>query len=94
MDALAPGAVLGVVISLLFEYVPGFSAWYNGLEDNYQRLVMLGVLALIVGGAFALSCAGWESFYACDQLGAKDAVYAFVGALVGSQGAYLISPKS
>ena len=93
MNAFAPGAVLGVVVSLLFEYVPGLSGWYNGLKDEYQQLFMLGVLALVVGGAFGLSCADWEYFYTCDQLGAKDAIYAFVGALVGSQGAYLISPK-
>ena len=90
----APFAVAGVVASLVFEYIPGVSAWYNGLEDNWQKLFMLGILAAVVAAAFALSCAGWENIYACDEIGAKEAVYAFVAALVGNQAAYLVSPKS
>ena len=89
----APFAVAGVVASLIFEYIPGLNTWYNGLDDNYQKLFMLGILAAVVAAAFALSCAGWEQIYECSEVGAKTALYAFVAALIGNQATYLVSPK-
>jgi multisubunit Na+/H+ antiporter MnhB subunit len=88
MQEFQIGAVAGVVVSLLFKYVPGLNTWFEGLNPQNKELFMLGALIVVVGGAFGLSCAGWENIYACDQLGAKEAVYALVGAVIGNQGAY------
>ena len=88
MDGFVPGAVAGVVVSLFFKYVPGVSVWYENLTSQQKELFMLGALVVVIAGAFGLSCAGWEQFYTCDQIGLKEAVYALVGAVVGNQGAY------
>jgi len=86
-------ALAGVVLSILFEYVPGLHNWYNALTDTKQRLVMLGVLFVTVAGAFGLSCAKWLTAFPCTQQGVKDAVFAFVIALAANQGTYTILPK-
>lgn len=86
-------AIAAVILSVLFEYVPGLSTWYNALTDTKQRLVMLGVLFVTVAGAFGLSCAGWLDAWPCTQAGAKDAVFAFVLALAANQATYTILPK-
>jgi hypothetical protein len=85
--------IAAAVLAGLFEYVPGLHTWYNALVDTKQRLVMLACLALIVGGAFGLSCTGWLSAWPCTQAGLKDAIYALVLAIAANQGTYLILPK-
>lgn len=88
MESFSIGAVAGVILSLLFKYVPGLDKWYGEQDPNKKELIMLGIMVLAVGGAFGLSCVGWLDIYACTELGAKDAVFALVGAVVGNQGAY------
>lgn len=88
MESFSIGAVAGVILSLLFKYIPGLDKWYGELDPNTKELVMLGIMVLAVGGAFGLSCAGWLDVYACTEVGAKDAVFALVGAVVGNQGTY------
>ena len=82
------GAVAGAILSLVFKYVPGFNTWYDKLDSQHKELAMLGLLVLVVAGMFGLSCAGWENFFTCDQIGLKEAVYVLVGAIVGNQGTY------
>ena len=88
MNEVEIGVAAGVLVSLIFKYVPGLNGWFEKLLPEHKQLFMLGSLVIVVAGAFALSCAGWESFYACDQLGAKEAIYALVAAVIGNQGAY------
>ncbi len=76
------------MLSLLFKYVPGLSGWYEGVASEHKELIMLGLMVAVVGGAFALSCVGWLSVYECTEMGARDAVFALVGAVAGNQGAY------
>ena len=82
------GAVAGVVLSLLFKYVPGLSGWYEEQESQSKELIMLGVMVVAVAGAYGLSCFGWLDVYACGSEGLKQAVFALVGAVIGNQGAY------
>ena len=90
MESFNIGAVAGAVLSLLFKYVPGLNTWYDGQKPQNKELVMLGVVVLVVGGAYGLSCAGWLDIYACTEAGAKNAVFALVGAVAGNQGTYLM----
>jgi hypothetical protein len=89
--------IAGVVISLLFEYVPKLHDWYNGLLNNYQKLVMLGIMVAIVAIIFGLNCAGWFVDYipamTCDKVGIQTAIVALVSAITANQVTYLISPK-
>ncbi|MFC2053013.1 hypothetical protein ACFLV7_01765, partial [Chloroflexota bacterium] len=50
MGAESLAVVAGVILSLLLSYAPGVKDWYDGLEGNNWRLVMLGLLVTV--GAF------------------------------------------
>lgn len=87
-------AVVGVVVSLLLEYLPKFSTWFNALADNYQKLITLGIGFVVVAGAFGLGCAGLLGpYWACDYAGGWQAVLAFVAYVIANQATYLVLPK-
>lgn len=87
-------ALSGVIISLLLEYFPKLSDWYNGLADNVQRLIILGSGLVAVLGAFGLGCLEILSLgWICTWPGLYDALLAFVAYIVASQTAYLVAPK-
>ena len=97
-SALVPAAVtafVGFLTSIAFEYVPGLKDWYGGQKDVYQKLIMLGIGAAVVGGAYGLSCA--QAFnvntFACDWSGGQEAILVYVAWLGGNQSTYSILLK-
>ena len=88
MESFNIGAVAGVILSLLFKYIPGLDVWYSEQKPTSKELIMLGIMVVAVGGAYGLSCFGWLDIYACGPEGLKQAVFALVGAVLGNQGAY------
>ena len=87
------GSVAGVVLSTLFEYFPKLSAWYNAQEDNIQRLVLLGAMALVAATIFGMGCAGLSDTFACTKEGAFEAIKVFVSGVISSQATYLVLPR-
>ena len=83
----------GIVISLALEFIPGVEGWYNKFSPQQKRLVMLGALFLVVGGAFGLSCANLIAIFVCSTAGAWEAVVAFIAALVANQSVPLVLKK-
>jgi len=96
MNELFP-YIAGVVLSLVFSYFPGLSKWYDGLASNVKRLVMLGLILVVAGAYFGLSCTSWAADLgidlACTEDGFKAVVLAFVQILIANQATYLASPK-
>jgi len=91
MDAEFLAGAAGIILSLLFSYVPGLNTWFDKLDGIYKRLLM-GSLILLVGvGAGGLSCAGLFVGVTCDQAGAIAAARAIFAALVANQTAYSIT---
>jgi hypothetical protein len=86
--------ILGSVLALLFAYIPGFANWFNPLEATVKRLIMLGLLAIITGAVFGLSCAGILSAVTCDQKGAVALVTAFIYAVIANQSVFAILPET
>jgi len=97
MSPEALSGAAGVVLSLLFSYVPQLRTWYQGLNGNNKRLVMLGFLAVITVGIYGLACLGVADEFgfqaSCDQNGALALAQVFFWAVVGSQATFLISPR-
>jgi len=82
----------GVVVSLLFGYVPGLSTWFSGLETIYKRLVMALVLLVVAIGVVGLACAGYGNVgVTCDQAGLEGVVRAFIAALIANQATYTLT---
>jgi hypothetical protein len=84
----------GVVLSLLFSYLPGLSDWFYRQTDTIKRLVMLALLAAVTGGAFGLGCAGILKGVDCSQAGAVAIVWAFIQAMIANQATNAISPRT
>lgn len=85
--------IAGVLLSLLFSYLPGLNEKFERLDRVAKRLVMLGLLLLSSGSVYALSCAGLLPRVSCDQEGLWGLVEAFIGAMIANQSAYLLSPR-
>ena len=93
MSASAISAIAGIIISLALEFIPGLDAWYAKFTPQQKRLVMLISLAVVVGGAFGLSCTNLMAVFACTVAGGWSAVMAFIAALVANQSVHLIIKK-
>jgi hypothetical protein len=86
-------ALLGVIVSVIFEYFPGLHDAYNAQPDNDQRLIMLGALVVLVLVIFGLGCIGWVTGVICTLPGAQAMIWMLLGGIVGNQGVFPILPK-
>ena len=61
VSATAILAVLAAGMALLFDYFPGLASWFDTLEPDKKKLIMLALSAVLGAGAFLGSCLGWFS---------------------------------
>lgn len=95
-------SVAGVLLSLLFSYVPGLRLWFAalGAEDpndtgERKRLVMLGLLAVVWLAMIALDYGKVLPLgLAYDRQGWFVTVWALILSIVSNQGAYSITPQA
>lgn len=87
-------SIAGIVLSLVFSYVPGINSAFGALKSETKRLIMAGLLLIVAGSAFGLSCAGLWPTVTCDQDGALGLIGNLVAALIANQAAYSISPET
>lgn len=97
MTAESLALVSGVILSLLFSYIPGLNSKYKSLDGVYKRLVMLGLLLLVSGVIYGIACLGWAASIGiavtCDQAGVIELGKGFVLAMIANQTTYSISPQ-
>lgn len=97
MSAENLSAICGVVLSLVFSYVPGLSSKWEALASEYKRLIMLGLLIVVAGVVFGLACTGWGADFGvavvCDKKGFIGLVQALIYAIMANQTAYMITKK-
>ena len=86
-------AIAGVILSLIFSYVPAAKAWY--LKQANNGLIMLGFVFLVSLIYFGLGCTSFGAqlgiTVSCTQSGAVDMLWGFVGCLTGNQLTYLVT---
>jgi len=84
----------GIVLSLLFSYIPKFKDWFDALEGNSKRLIMLASLFVTAAGIIGLACTGkFDIAVACDLDGALGMFELFVLASIANQAAYKLTPR-
>ncbi|MHC1730456.1 MAG: hypothetical protein AB9888_00260 [Bacteroidales bacterium] len=93
MTAELLGSISGIVLSLLFSYIPGLSDWYARLTGEKKRLIMAGLLLITALVVFGLSCANLFDLVACSQDGVMGLLKIFITALIANQSAYLITTQ-
>lgn len=86
-------AFAGMVLSLLFSYVPKLSDWFAEKDPTVKRLLMAAMLLVVAAGAMGLSCANLVNTVACSQEGLLTLIGSFISALVANQATFQISPQ-
>ena len=91
---LIPSAA-GILLSLLFSYIPGLSDWYATLDKTRKQLVMLAALLSVTGGTFGLVCAKLivVAVLACTTQGAVEVIRVFIIARIANQTTYRLTPQ-
>ena len=88
-DKLA--ALVGVLISLIFAYLPGVKYWFH--KQTSEAKGGISALVTILAGIviYGLSCAGWftQLGVICGKAGFQQLVTIIIGALVGLAGTYV-----
>lgn len=93
-QSLNISVVAGIVLSLIFEYIPGVSGWYDALDKRQKQGVMAIALLVVTLAVFGLACVGWfNTGVSCDVAGIQQLIALFVAALVANQSTYLITRK-
>jgi hypothetical protein len=86
-------AIVSAVLALLFAYVPGFANWFNPIQAEYKRLIMLGLLLAVSAVIFGLSCSGIATYVECTQQGVWEYVQILGVAIIMNQSLFAIAPK-
>lgn len=84
-------SIAGVILSLLFQYIPGLSDWYEAQTSQLKAGVMLACLVVATVVLYSASCNDFISVIACDEQGLKTLALAFVMALAGNQSTHQIA---
>lgn len=93
MDVTLLNSIAGIALSLAFSYIPGLSDWFGKLKGDYKRLIMLGMLLVVSGSMYGLSCANWWPTLTCNKEGIKKLIEVFILAAVANQTAFALSPQ-
>ncbi|MCK4825654.1 hypothetical protein KA005_58440, partial [bacterium] len=72
--------VIGIVLSLAFDFAPYLKDWYGKLQPGQKRLAATGLGFGVVAVVFGLSCANLFSIseFTCDQAGIEEALTVWV----------------
>lgn len=93
-DFLAAAA--GIVLSLIFSYVPGVAPWFAEKDATTKRLITLGLILGISILAFLVTCFNIiipGITLTCSAQGAVDLGQVILAAAIANQTAFLLSPE-
>lgn len=93
MESISLAGLAGTVLFFLFEYIPGFSAWYEKKDEATKRLIMLGLLVVTAVGVFLLSCYGPFDYVACAESGIWQLLELLFAAAVANQVTHSLAKK-
>jgi hypothetical protein len=86
---------VGILLSLAFSYIPGFSDWYYTLDKKWRGLVFFLSCLLVASGIFLFSCTNWFTpVVPCTQQGLEDLIKMLLLAWLTGTATYLASPSS
>ncbi len=94
MDSNQLAAVVGILLSLGFSYIPGLKVWFDGKSSDTKQAIMGLSLIVVAVSVFGLSCASVLHSVSCTREGAIGFASVLVSALVANQSIYLLTKKS
>lgn len=98
MTATLLSGVAGVILSLLFSYVPGLNTKFAAQSEEQKKLWMLGLLVLVAAATFGLSCTKYGAMigipFQCTDAGAVEIIKILAAAVIANQATYSITPQT
>jgi hypothetical protein len=92
---LTPEMLIGfvsVILAVLFDWLPGLRPWYDKFDNGQKRGLMAGLLVIVTGAVFGLSCAGWlQTGWLCNGTGIQDAIFLLILAVAINQGIHSLT---
>jgi hypothetical protein len=86
-------SIVAIVVSLLFNYIPGLRVWFGGLKSQFKSLLMIGVLVVVSFAIWGSGCLGLLAVnLSCNAQGVVELVKIFVATILANQATYLLSP--
>jgi hypothetical protein len=62
--------ILAGAVAILFDWMPGLSAWYDGISELKKKQVMAGLLLVIVLAIYGGICGQiFSAEFTCDKTG-------------------------
>lgn len=93
-DFLAAAA--GILLSLIFSYVPGVAPWFEGKDATTKRGIMLLLIVLVGAASFAAACFNIVIpgiNLVCTQAGIVELLTNILVAAIANQTTYQLSPE-
>lgn len=98
MTATLLSGIAGVILSLLFSYVPGLNSKFAAQSEESKKLWMLGLLALVAALTFGLSCTKYGAMigipFECTDAGAIELIKILAAAVIANQATFSITPQT
>jgi hypothetical protein len=93
MSAELLSSISGIVLSLIFSYIPGVKRWFDTLESEQKQLFMGLLLILVSSVIFLLSCYEVLDYVTCDKTGLLGLLNNLIYALVANQSIYQLTKE-
>lgn len=93
MEANVVAGVAGILLSLIFGYVPGLREWYEALGAVRKAQVMAGLLLLAAIGLYLAACYTPWAAVECTKAGFWQLVEMFIAALIANQATYTLAVR-
>lgn len=88
--------IAGIVLSLLFSYIPNFNLWFAALSKQTKQLTMLATILVVCAAAAALDY--WEfvdlGIDLATKSGISDFSFSVILSIIANQTAHKISPET
>lgn len=94
MDISISQNLLSALLVWVFEYIPGVSAWYEGLATANKRLVMAVLLLLLASVPYVLSCTGVTDSELCNTQSIWELFQQIFSMVAINQGVHKLTKKS
>jgi|SRR3972149_4529453 len=98
MTATILSGIAGVILSLLFSYVPKLNTKFAAKSAEEKKLWMLALLAVVAGGAFGLSCTQYGAMLGipivCTDAGLIELIKVLAAAAIANQTTFALTPQT
>ena len=93
-ESLTPAIIAAAIVSILLEWFPGLSTWWEGLSSRRKTTINAMLIMLITGGSIYGKCKLWGDVCPADVWAAvAEVLVTFLLAAAANQSVHAMSRK-